>query len=75
MTQNEMKSRTSDEPVKDAAKATGRAVLWVVIAVAVLVVIVGVFLLGPLGLAIVVPAVIVIWLAAGASAGGPAAGA
>jgi len=64
-----------EEPVKDAAKATGRLLLWIVVAVALLAVIVGVFMLGPLGLFIVVPAVIGIWLVAGASATGPAAGA
>lgn len=42
---------------------------------ALLAVILGVFMLGPLGLFIVVPAVIGIWLVAGASATGPAAGA
>jgi len=64
----------SEEPVKEAAKATGRVLLWAVIAVSAIAVILGVFLLGPFGLAILVPAVIVIWLAAGASAAGPAAG-
>jgi hypothetical protein len=50
--------------------------LWIVIAIAFVVVILGVVLLGPLGLFIlVVPALIAIWLAAGATAAGPAAGA
>jgi uncharacterized membrane protein len=65
----------SDEPIVEAAKTTGRALLWVVLAVAVLVVIVGVFLLGPVGLFIVVPAVLAVWFAAAAAAGGPASGA
>jgi hypothetical protein len=63
-----------DEPVKKAARATGRLLLWVVIAISAIAVILGIIFLGPLGLAILVPAVIVIWLAAGASAAGPAAG-
>jgi hypothetical protein len=49
--------------------------LWLVIAVAVIVLILGVFLVGPLGLFILGPAVIAIWLAASATAAGPAAGA
>jgi hypothetical protein len=49
--------------------------LWLAIAVAVVVVLAGVFMLGPFGLAIVVPAVILIWFVAGASSGTPAAGA
>lgn len=64
-----------DEPVVRAAKTTGRALLWVVIAVAVIIVIIGVFLLGPFGLFILVPAVLLVWFVAGLAAGGPAAGA
>lgn len=63
------------EPVKEAARAGGRLLLWVVLAVAAVAVVLGVIFLGPLGLAILVPALIAIWLAAGAAAGGPAAGA
>jgi hypothetical protein len=63
------------EPAADAAKAVGRGLLWVVIAVAVVVVILGVFLIGPFGLIIVVPALLAIWFAIGFTAGGPAAGA
>jgi HAD superfamily hydrolase (TIGR01549 family) len=63
------------EPVKEAAKAGGRLLLWVVLAVAAVAVVLGVVFLGPFGLAILVPALIAIWLAAGAAAGGPAAGA
>ncbi|HEY0387260.1 MAG TPA: hypothetical protein VGC71_02350 [Gaiellales bacterium] len=58
-----------------AARTTGRALLWVVIAVAILAVLIGVVLLGPFGLAIAVPALLIIWFAAAASTGGPAAGA
>ncbi len=68
-------STDDDEPVKEVAKTAGRAMLWFVVAVAVVVVILGVFLLGPLGLFILVPAVVAVWLAAGATAAGPAAGA
>ena len=63
------------ERAADAAKAVGRGLLWVVIAVAVVVVILGVFLIGPFGLIIVIPALLAIWFAIGFTAGGPAAGA
>jgi hypothetical protein len=62
-------------PAGDAARTAGRGLLWLAIAVAVVVVLAGVFMLGPFGLAIVVPAVILIWFVAGASSGTPAAGA
>jgi hypothetical protein len=65
----------SNEPAADAAKAVGRGLLWVVIAVAVVVVVLGVFLVGPFGLIIVIPALFAIWFAIGFTAGGPAAGA
>jgi hypothetical protein len=65
----------SNEPVADAAKAVGRGLLWAVIAVAVVVVVLGLFLIGPLGLIIVIPALLAIWFAVGFTAGGPAAGA
>jgi hypothetical protein len=64
-----------DEPVVRAAKTTGRALLWVAIAVAVVIVVIGVFLLGPFGLLILVPAVLLVWFVAGLAAGGPATGA
>jgi hypothetical protein len=74
--QNEPESPPpEDEPVVRAAKTTGRALLWVVIAVAVIIVIIGVFLLGPFGLFILVPAVLLVWFVAGLAAGGPATGA
>ncbi len=63
------------EPVKAAVKAGGRMLLWVVVAVAIVAVILGVVFLGPLGIAILIPALIAIWLAAAAAAGGTAAGA
>ena len=50
------------DEVKEGAKTVGRGILWLVIAVAVVAVVVGVFLLGPLGLGIVVPAVLAIWM-------------
>jgi hypothetical protein len=59
----------------DAARTVGRGLLWLAIGVAILVVLIGVFMLGPLGLVIVVPAVILIWFVASASSGTPAAGA
>jgi hypothetical protein len=62
----------SNEPAADAARAVGRGLLWVVIAV---VVVLGMFLIGPLGLIIVIPALLAIWFAVGFTAGGPAAGA
>jgi hypothetical protein len=64
-----------DEPVKEAAKSAGRALLWLVIAIAVVVVILGLIFLGPLGLFILLPALIAIWIAASVTAAGPAAGA
>ena len=62
----------SNEPAADAARAVGRGLLWVVIAV---VVVLGMFLIGPFGLIIVIPALLAIWFAIGFTAGGPAAGA
>jgi hypothetical protein len=73
--QNEAQPEAEDEPVVRAAKNTGRALLWIVVALAVVVVIVGVFLLGPFGLFILVPAVLMVWFVAGLAAGGPATGA
>jgi hypothetical protein len=73
--QNQPASEPEDEPVVKAAKNTGRALLWLVVAVAVVVVIIGVFLLGPFGLFILVPAVLLVWFVAGLAAGGPATGA
>jgi hypothetical protein len=65
----------SNAPAAGAAKAVGRGLLWVVIAVAIVVVVLGVFLIGPFGLIIVIPALLAIWFAVGFTAGGPAAGA
>jgi hypothetical protein len=73
--QNAPPAEAEDEPVVRAAKTTGRALLWVAIAIAVVVVIIGVFLLGPFGLFILVPAVLMVWFVAGLAAGGPATGA
>jgi hypothetical protein len=66
---------SSGETVKEAAKTGGRLLLWVVLAISAVAVVLGLILLGPLGLAILVPALLAVWLAAGAAAGGPAAGA
>ena len=65
----------SNEPAADAARAVGRGLLWVVIAVAIVVVVLGMLLLGPFGLIIAIPALLAIWFAIGFTAGGPAAGA
>jgi hypothetical protein len=65
----------SNDPAADAAKTVGRGLLWVVIAVAIVVVVLGVFLVGPFGLIIVIPGLLAIWFAVGFTAGGPAAGA
>jgi hypothetical protein len=46
-----------------------------VVAVAIVVVVLGVFLVGPFGLIIVIPALLATWFAVGFTAGGPAAGA
>jgi hypothetical protein len=73
--QNDPPAEAEDEPVVRAAKTTGRALLWVAVAIAVVVVIIGVFLLGPFGLFILVPAVLMVWFVAGLAAGGPATGA
>ena len=72
---NEPPAETEDQPVVQAAKTTGRALLWVAVAIAVVVVVIGVFLLGPFGLFILVPAVLIVWFVAGLAAGGPATGA
>jgi hypothetical protein len=71
----ERQADASERPVATAAKNTGRALLWVVIALAVVVVVIGVFLLGPFGLFILVPAVLMVWFVSGLAAGGPATGA
>ena len=73
--ETERQADTREAPVATAAKNTGRALLWLVIALALVVVIIGVFLLGPFGLFIVVPAVLMIWFVSGLAAGGPATGA
>jgi len=71
----ESQADAGETPAATAAKNTGRALLWLVIAVAVVIVVIGVFLLGPFGLFIVVPAVLMIWFVSGLAAGGPATGA
>ena len=73
--ETERQADTSETTAATAAKNTGGALLWLLIAVAIVVVIIGVFLLGPFGLFILVPAVLMIWLVSGLAAGGPATGA
>ena len=70
-----MSNDPDQQPVKEAAKTGGRIILWAVVAICALALVVGLFLLGPLGLVIVVPAILLIWGVAAVSAGGPAAGA
>jgi hypothetical protein len=57
------------------ARLAGRGLMWLVIAIAIVVVLVGTILIGPFGLIIVVPALLVIWLVSSAASGGPATGA
>ena len=57
------------------ARKAGRGLLWLLIGVAIVVVLVAIFLIGPFGLVIVLPALLVIWMVSGAASGGPAAGA
>jgi hypothetical protein len=63
------------ETVAEGARTVGRLLLWIVIGVCVVALAVGLLLLGPLGIIILVPALLVIWAAAAVTAGGPAAGA
>lgn len=69
------REQSTGDAVASGAKTAGRLLLWVVVAVCVVALLIGVILLGPLGLIIVVPAVLAIWVVAGITAGGPAAGA
>jgi len=75
------RGRTADtEPgvgqqAERAAKVTGRLLLWVLVGVLALVAVVGIFLVGPIALITIIPALILIWFIAGAAGGGPAAGA
>jgi hypothetical protein len=57
------------------AATTGRVLLWAVVVIAAMVVLALVLFIGPIGLITVVPAILVIWLAASSMSGGPAAGA
>jgi hypothetical protein len=61
--------------MKVVAATTGRLLLWVVIAIAAIAVLAIVLFIGPIGLVTIVPAILVIWLAASSMSGGPAAGA
>jgi len=63
------------ETAKAAGRTLGRAILWGVVLVSALAVLLLLFLLGPLGLLAVIPAVLVIWMAAAFASAGPAAGA
>src|SRR5207253_562870 len=71
----EPETRAPESDAAQAVRTAGRGLPWIVIAVAVVVVVGGVLLLGPFGLAIALPALLVIWFAAGSTSGGPAAGA
>jgi hypothetical protein len=64
-----------ESTAESAARATGRGLLWLAVAIGIVAVVLGVFLVGPFGLAIVIPALLVIWFAASWAGGGPAAGA
>jgi hypothetical protein len=64
-----------ESTAESATRATGRGLVWLAIAISIAAAALGVFLVGPFGLAIVIPALLVIWLAASWTAGGPAAGA
>lgn len=55
--------------------STRQRALWAVAALFIVATVIGVLLLGIFGVMIVVPALVFIWLAASAGAGGPAAGA
>ncbi len=68
---------TSQEPrvqAEETARTTGRLAVWMVIAGAALAALVGTFLLGPIGLVVVIPVALALWLLVGAAAGGGAAG-
>ncbi len=64
-----------ESEVKHAAKTVGKGLLYAVVVLVLLVLVTCVFLLGPIGLIVVVPAVLLIWFVAGMAAGGPAVGA
>jgi hypothetical protein len=59
----------------EQAKRAGGWLLVILLGIAVVIAILGLFLLGPLGLLIGIPVAIVLALLFGASSGGPAAGA
>ncbi|MGZ4482210.1 MAG: hypothetical protein ACXVY5_08375 [Gaiellales bacterium] len=59
---------------EETARAAGRFAVWAVIVGAGLAALVGVFLLGPIGLAVGVPVALALWLLIGAAAGGGPAG-
>lgn len=69
MTEMHEPSRTEE------AKRAGGWLLVILLGAAVVIAIIGLFLLGPLGLLIGIPVGIVLVLLFGASSGGPAAGA
>jgi hypothetical protein len=54
---------------------TRQRALWAVAVILIVFTVLGILLLGIFGAMIAVPALVVIWLAASAGAGGPAAGA
>lgn len=69
MTEMHEPSRTEE------AKRAGGWLLVILLGIAIVIAIIGLFLLGPLGLLIGIPVAIVLALLFGASSGGPAAGA
>jgi hypothetical protein len=58
-----------------AARATGRLLLWLLVGILAVVAIVGIFLVGPIALITIIPALILIWFIASAASGTPGAGA
>ena len=58
-----------------AARVTGRLFLWVLVGILAFAAIVGVFLVGPIALITIIPALILIWFISSAASGAPGAGA
>ena len=78
MEQRRTRPEDSDHGRDDMTVVTatsGRVLLWSVVAVAAIVVLTVVLVIGPLGLITVVPAGLVVWVAAGVTSGGPTPGA
>jgi hypothetical protein len=73
-TQQRMTSQEPRVQAEETAHTAGRLAVWVVIVGAALAALVGIFLLGPIGLAVAIPVALALWLLVGAAAGGGAAG-